>query len=245
MYKQLCTEYYDLEPHKDHAQALAFYMQLAQQARGPILEPMCGTGRFLIPLAQAGFDIEGFDASEHMLAALKKRVAPKTAPVTQQFVQNFSSPRRYAFMFIPYGSWGLITERRDAQEGLVNLYNHLAPGGTCVFEIETVASAPTTTHAWNRGVHTRADGSHIAINTRPTYNPETQIYQAICHYESIRGSTIDATETEDFRMYLYQFDEFDDALKAAGFTHIKKYVDYQRTPATDPNAPLLIYECSR
>ena len=39
---------------------------------GSILEPMCGTGRFLLPLFEEGFffNVHGFDASDNMLAAL-------------------------------------------------------------------------------------------------------------------------------------------------------------------------------
>ena len=48
-------------PPKD---AYDFYLSYAKEANGPILEPMCGTGRFLLPLLAAGFKIEGFDASE-------------------------------------------------------------------------------------------------------------------------------------------------------------------------------------
>ena len=54
-------------------QALSFYMHHAQQSNGPILEPMCGSGRFLIPMLQAGLDAEGFDASPSMLDAFKQK----------------------------------------------------------------------------------------------------------------------------------------------------------------------------
>jgi len=34
---------------------------------GPILEPAVGNGRIFVPLLEAGFRIEGFDASDEML----------------------------------------------------------------------------------------------------------------------------------------------------------------------------------
>jgi 2-polyprenyl-3-methyl-5-hydroxy-6-metoxy-1,4-benzoquinol methylase len=52
--------------------AYAFYRGYVMRANGSILEPMCGTGRFLLPLFEEGFNIHGFDASEHMLEALHK-----------------------------------------------------------------------------------------------------------------------------------------------------------------------------
>ncbi len=245
-YLNLCTEFYDLEQHPHDQQALDFYMDYAKNAQGNIVEPMCGTGRFLIPIAQAGLEIEGFDASPHMLEALKEKyaaISTEQPPVWEQFVQDFSSDTQYQLIFVPYGSWGLMQNLEDSKKSLKIMYDSLLPGGKFVVDIETVASAPKTLNMWCRGVVTRADGSYIALNTFPTYNPETQIFKSICRYESIIGSVIDAIETEDFYMYLYNFDEFETYLRDAGFTKIQKYQDYNKTPATDVQAPLLIYEC--
>jgi 2-polyprenyl-3-methyl-5-hydroxy-6-metoxy-1,4-benzoquinol methylase len=108
-YKKLCTEFYDLELNnqKNSKLALNFYMNYALNANGPILEPMCGTGRFLIPMLQADLDIEGFDASQEMLNALKikySKISNKKAPVQKIFIQNFKSNKKYNLIFIPFGS---------------------------------------------------------------------------------------------------------------------------------------------
>ncbi len=55
------AEYADYE---DDLPALAAY---ASRAGGPLLELGCGTGRALIPLAQAGFNVTGVDLSPEML----------------------------------------------------------------------------------------------------------------------------------------------------------------------------------
>lgn len=245
-YLKLCTEFYDLEHHQHDVQAVAFYLEYARQAHGPILEPMCGTGRFLIPMLQAGLDAEGFDASPHMLYAFEqkyKSISDQKPPIWQQFVQDFSSDKRYQLIFVPYGSWGLMTSLEDSKQSLAVMYHHLVPGGKFFVEIETVASVPEPCGIWRRGVHTRADGSLVAINTFTSYDQATQIFRSICRYESIVQGVITATETEDFLQYLYRFTEMDELLANAGFTIVKKYQDYKKTPATDPDAPLLIYEC--
>ena len=143
-YLRLCTEFYDLDkPMLTGGQEYAFFLSYAQAARGPILEPMCGTGRFLIPMLLAGLPIEGFDASEHMLHALRQKYASFNngdAPVSLQFVQDFQSAKRFALIFVPFGSWGLITNLAEARKSLAVMFAHLAKGGTLLLEIETIFS---------------------------------------------------------------------------------------------------------
>lgn len=238
-YHTLCTEFYDLEEHKNHAPALDFFLAKAKQIGGQILEPMCGSGRFLIPLLEAGLDAEGFDGSEAMLTACTKKYAG--APVSQQLVQNFSSNKRYDLIFIPYGSWGLITDLSEAKIGLERLYEHLAPGGMLILEIETVASVPEHLDVWCRRTRVRTDGSVLALHALPTYDPQSQLFTAYCRYESIVDGTVQATEEEYFRQYLYREDELDVILAEAGFTKIKNFPAYNQTGMTDSTTPIIIY----
>jgi len=246
-YLKLCTEFYDLELDKNKdLNAFSFYTQYADQAHGAILEPMCGTGRFLIPLLEAGFNIEGFDASPHMLNALIQKyaaISDKKAPVWQEFVQDFKRDKKYQLIFIPFGSWGLITDRANAQKGLEALYHHLLPGGKLVLEIETIASAPKNSGIWCRGTHIKQDNSLIAVNTLTSYQPNTQLFSSICRYEQLINNEIIATETEDFQQYLYRFNEIEKMLTITGFSEIKKYQDYAKNPAVDLQSPILFYEC--
>ena len=62
-YLSLCTEVYDLSKPNPEEDDYAFYRDYALKANGLILEPMCGTGRFLLPLLEEGFNVHGFDAA--------------------------------------------------------------------------------------------------------------------------------------------------------------------------------------
>lgn len=245
-YQKLSTEFYDLGSHPGEKTALPFYMNYAHHAQGPILEPMCGTGRFLIPMIQAGLDVEGFDASPHMLNALKQKLAcvsDKPAPVWQQFVQDFKSDKQYNLIFVPYGSWGLIIDLSISRKCLEIMYHHLAPGGKFVLEIETVDSAPKESGVLQYAEHTKPDGAKIKLEAFISYNQTSQIFSSQCHYTLLDHETIQAIEYELFEQYLFRFDEMDCLLQNIGFTQIKKYQDHSQTPATDVKTPLLIYEC--
>lgn len=72
-YQKLCTQFYTLDKPSAPQEALDFYLDYAKQVQGSILEPICGTGNYLIPLMEAGCDISGFDNSPQMLDVCKKR----------------------------------------------------------------------------------------------------------------------------------------------------------------------------
>ncbi|MEK6572561.1 MAG: class I SAM-dependent methyltransferase, partial [Bacteroidota bacterium] len=51
------AEFYDyVVPYRER-QDVEFFVSLARESGGPVLELGCGTGRVLLPLARAGFEI--------------------------------------------------------------------------------------------------------------------------------------------------------------------------------------------
>ncbi|MBK8207742.1 MAG: class I SAM-dependent methyltransferase [Planctomycetes bacterium] len=73
-YGDLCTQFYDLDKPQAPELALEWYSQRLQGA-GRVLEPMCGSGRFLVPLVSRGLLVDGVDPSEPMLRACRAKAA--------------------------------------------------------------------------------------------------------------------------------------------------------------------------
>jgi ubiquinone/menaquinone biosynthesis C-methylase UbiE len=63
---------------------VSYYADLASQSGGPVLELACGTGRVLIPSAQAGATITGLDLSRAMLDRTRQKIAALPAEVQQR-----------------------------------------------------------------------------------------------------------------------------------------------------------------
>ena len=73
------AEFYDhVAPYRERGD-VAFYVEMAQAAGGPVLEIGCGTGRVPIPTARAGFEIIGLDLSPSMLAVCRRNLALEAA----------------------------------------------------------------------------------------------------------------------------------------------------------------------
>lgn len=66
--------HYDLEFAEFDAD-VDLYLGYASYVGSPILELGSGTGRLLVPLAQAGYQVTGLDSSESMVSIAKKRLA--------------------------------------------------------------------------------------------------------------------------------------------------------------------------
>ena len=77
-YASIADLYDHVVPYRDRAD-VAFFVDAAQTAGGPVLEVGCGTGRVLIPTARAGVDIVGLDLSTQMLAICRERLLSEPA----------------------------------------------------------------------------------------------------------------------------------------------------------------------
>ncbi len=63
-YGALATEVYELDKPIGHSFGdVEYYIRQLSGVSGRILEPAAGTGRVLIPLLEAGFELEGLDSS--------------------------------------------------------------------------------------------------------------------------------------------------------------------------------------
>lgn len=67
---------------------VAFYRELARASGGPVLELGCGTGRTLLPIAQAGIDCVGVDASPAMLDIFRAKPLPANLELVEAHMER-------------------------------------------------------------------------------------------------------------------------------------------------------------
>jgi len=243
-YLDLCTQVYEISHPTPEADAYAFYRSYVMNAKGPVLEPMCGTGRFLLPLFAEGFEVQGFDASEHMLEALhaKAKLQGLNPTVWKSFVENLDRPDRYSLIFIPTGSFGLITDPAAIKTSLKILYEHLAQDGILLFEGETLKSMPQL-GVWRGSNWLRADGKMIMLSSCATL--EGKVCTSIGKYELVDHNSIIQTEIEIYKIRLYEPAELTTILKDAGFNEVKLIKAFNRNMDPEDNDEVIIFECRK
>jgi SAM-dependent methyltransferase len=111
------------------------WLPLARECGPPILELGCGTGRVLIPLARAGFEVTGLDSSAHMLAVAWRKLADETAEVRERVtlvkgdMGDFDLHRRFALIICPFNTFQLLLAREDQERALRCARRALRSGG--------------------------------------------------------------------------------------------------------------------
>lgn len=117
--------------HKLESEDIDFWISLADRYGGPILELGCGTGRILLPLAEAGYAITGLDVNFQALIFLKNSFSKKLhdrIPIFQSNMARFHLSTNYSMIFLACNTLStLTTETRLATFNMVA--NHLNPSG--------------------------------------------------------------------------------------------------------------------
>jgi ubiquinone/menaquinone biosynthesis C-methylase UbiE len=74
-----------------------FYLGMAKETGGPVCELACGTGRVLLPLARAGFEVTGLDVCQSMLDKLQAKLDREPREVQARVALKCADMREYRF----------------------------------------------------------------------------------------------------------------------------------------------------
>lgn len=240
-YGSLCTEMYEILHEEAPQDELDFYLSYAEEGK-KILEPLCGSGRFLVPFLERGFDISGMDSSGEMLAKLKQK-APG-AKVVQADIVSYVAQERFDFIFIPSGSVSLFTDMGMCQRILRTMKELLAPGGKFVFAVDTVFNRCEEDDAYKANVTVKTkEGYDLVLKTKNHYDETSQTQFSPSIYELYHGTELLRSEAMDFQTHLYQYGEMDEYLQGCGFKSVSVYSNYEKEIAVNDRCEMLIYEC--
>ena len=134
-YGERIAEVYDdwFHPPTSAEDAVEFLADLAGD--GPALELAIGTGRIALPLTARGVEVHGIDASESMVAKLRRKPGGENIPVTMGDFADVGVGGRYRLIAIVFNTlWALLTQE-DQVRCLRNVAEHLTPDGAFVTEM--------------------------------------------------------------------------------------------------------------
>lgn len=118
-----------------------FYVAEAVRAGSPVLELGCGTGRILIPVAQAGVEVVGLDRAPAMLAVARDKITNlppgvrKRIQLVEGDMRDFALGRKFTLVMIPYRAFLHLLSVGDELRALHCIRDHLADGGRLVLNV--------------------------------------------------------------------------------------------------------------
>jgi len=118
-----------------------FYLDLAANFGGPILEIACGTGRILLPIARQGHEIWGIDYSDEQLAVLKSKLRGEAAEVQnrvtlfQRDMKDFSLDQKFKLIIIPFRPMQHLYTIEEQIQVLKIARHHLQTDGRLAFDV--------------------------------------------------------------------------------------------------------------
>jgi SAM-dependent methyltransferase len=117
--------------HLRHSEDIPFWISLAREFGGPVLELGCGTGRVLAPLAEAGFDVYGFDHDAEMLSFLLVNLPHYLKSRVYIFLAELSAFHlgiQFPLIIMPCNTLSTLS-RQTRQACLALVFQHLTPRG--------------------------------------------------------------------------------------------------------------------
>lgn len=243
-YLDLCTQVYEISKPTAPEDALAFYKSYADKANGAMLEPMCGTGRFLLPLAIDEYKIEGSDASEHMIDVLQSKAEQMSIKVNiwESVASEMPDNKLYSLIFIPSGSFGLITDSNEISKTLKSFYSHLDDGGILVFEVETKNAVPEL-GVWRGSKWVRANGKMILLSFCASI--DRSICSSVTKYELVDKNKVLQTEIEEYKIKTYDPQSLLEFLKSIGYRDVKILKAFDRSNSPGDDGESIVYECKK
>jgi SAM-dependent methyltransferase len=131
--------------HSSNNEDISFWMELAENQGGPILELGCGTGRVLVHFALRGYQTYGLDHQHEMLTLLKQNLPSGLRPAPNLFQADMSSfclAAHFPFILLPCNTLSTLSPAYR-RKTLRNAARHLARDGIFVASIPNPAVLAT------------------------------------------------------------------------------------------------------
>jgi SAM-dependent methyltransferase len=228
----LIAPFYDVE-HARFDEDIDLYMNFAELRGGPLLELACGSGRLLLPLARAGYEVTGVDTSARMLdlarVALETEGVASHCNLVQQDMCTLQLGKKFHMAFIALGSFGHVCARKAQQQALVAIRAHLTASGTFILDISNEDARYMESmggQMLHQGTWHLEDGSMVTHFISPASSTTTHLLDLTHFYDTHKqGEAVRRTIIQT-RLYLFERNETELLLEQAGFTVKDVYGNY-------------------
>ncbi|MBN1541166.1 class I SAM-dependent methyltransferase [candidate division KSB1 bacterium] len=248
MYDSL-ARFYDRE-YAQKADDLAFYLDVAARAEGPILEIGVGTGRVALPLVAAGHPVVGIDASAAMLQIARKKaialppVQQSRLSLVQQRMTELQLDLSFSLCLMPFRTFLHNLTQTEQLKTLEEIARHLLPNGLLVFDLFVPLYSLLSQQQWSDEWDQTDLSPGLSLQTSIQHDSENQLLKVTNRYRRKRQNKWRvAGEGSYTYRYIFRF-EMEMLLRNAGFEMLSVYGGFDRRPY-DYHSGLMVFEAKK
>jgi SAM-dependent methyltransferase len=239
---------YYTKTYGDRRHDVLYYVRLARESGGPVLEYGIGNGRVALAVAKAGIEIEGVDLSRAMLDDLAARLGKLPERVAARVrshhgdMRSLRLERRFPLVIVPFNGILHLYERSDFEAFFARVREHLAEGGRFVFDFSIPAPLDLARDPdeWFGAPRLRhpTTGELVRYDERFEYEPIRQLLLVTTRFspESGRSWEVPLTHRQLFPR------EVEALLHYNGFTDIAFFADFGDAEA-DADTDSVVVAC--
>jgi len=234
--------------HSLESDDLPFWLDWAEQQGGPILELGCGTGRVMLPLAQAGYKTVGVDHDPEMLAFLSEEAVVRQVDeidIIQADITSLRLNQRFALVVMPCNTFSTLPP--DGQRATVQrAREHLRSEGLFIASMpnpQVLVSLPRHGAAQLETSFPHPHSGH-PVEVRSEWKRSKETVTFFWHYDHVLPDGRVERQTFSAHHYLRDDDSILETFRRAGLSIKAIYGDYDHT-TYDEDSPYLIVVSQR
>lgn len=236
----MLDDYATLAGFYDHVYAfrtqdIAFYVAMAREGEGPVIEIGCGTGRITLPLLETGREIFGVDRSPAMLQILRQKIADRPElrqRMLEGDMRTFDLGKKFAQVFVPFRAFLHLDTIDDQLAALRNLHRHLRAKGRLILDVFAPSYRLMSNDQAQASLPAQypPDGRIITVSDHVTYAHRDQRLDVERHIDTVYPDGTLKRAVERFHLrYIFRY-EMELLLRQAGFHADAVYGDFERRP---------------
>jgi len=227
---------------------LAYWMKVGREAKGPVLDLGCGTGRILLRLREAGIDADGLDASKPMIARLHEKAGLRDLDVRAVVadMREFKMPRRYARIFCAFNGFAHCETTEDQIRALRCCRKHLRPKGALVLHMSYPGhkywSEPDDVPAFETEAIDPITDRRFQLWDLRTKDPVAQSQRSRMEIRELdeTGNIVKLHKFTTTQRWVYRY-ELELLFRAAGFSRWAVYGDFDEHPLRNPEDQMITW----
>lgn len=239
------ADVYDLQ-YEAYRDDVPFYLQLAADEGGPVLELGSGTGRLTKALARAGNDVTGVELSEAMLARARER-SGDGARFLHGDIRRLTSlplePESFRLVMAPFNVLMHLFTLDDQDAALAGAFRLLEPGGMLALDLYVPDFGPSQVlrlvPEWS-GV--AGEGGQVLLLQE--HDRLNQVIISRYQLDSVDAEGLVRRRQVTLRQRYWQRFELERALRTAGFSQIRLSGGFDRSRFSE-DSDHMVLTCRR